>query len=266
MLSRPHSGPLAILTLAALAFGGQHARAAEPPPAMQVIKFVVEDDHTKVSGTKGLQAGWTRIEATAVSGSHDVRLFQDLPSGPDEPSNVLSLGGFYVKKRHPVTLLVKLPEGEIEAFDKSVVDDGGDLATLHVGPALSPAPAAPSKPKLRIAENGDYGIKAPSKLPAKGTIRYSNKSERDEELVLRRLAKGKDLAAVRKFLTAKGSPNSPFVETDEDFPYDIAGSERLAGHHYVQTTYNLPPGQYVLYDAAATKSNQAKSARMVRVG
>lgn len=265
MTSRLRSIPLAFLAVAAVVFGGQQAVAAAPAPEMQVIKFVVQDDHTKVSGTKGLHAGWTRIEAKAVSGAHDVWLFQNLPSPPDGPSKQLSLGGFYVKKGHPVTLLVKLPQGEIEAFDKSVIDDGGDLAKFNVGPALAVGAAAPSKPKLRISENSDYRIDAPSTLPTKGTIRFTNNSNRDQEMLLRRLAKGKDLADARKFFTAKGNPDSPFTESDEDFPSDLTGSERLSGKRYIQTTYSLPPGQYVLWDAEASKSNQAKHARIVRV-
>lgn len=268
---------------------------ATTPP---VVTLAVKAGSTKVTGAKGLKAGWVTIKATSKDGPHSLWLYQYIgtttkpkaPAGsrvraipPPQPGSdtrprkggdqqrristagglekeVLALGGFYVDPKHPVTMRVKLPAGEVEIYDR-VRMGYADPVILKVGKAGTAK--GPAKPTANITVNDRNTISAPGSLPRKGYLQFSNISTQQKnwhDLAIARLKSGRTAADVRKyFQTYK---NDPFV-APKGTSADVSGSAPMSAKRNQQVSYDLAPGNYAIYDAWLDengKSNAGKGA------
>ncbi len=266
-------GGLGPITVPAVA-----ATDASTPP---VISFTVKDGATKVSGAKGLKAGWVTVKASAKDGPHNLWFYQEkrpskakapagarmrqippaTPGGETRPSkggdrarristaggledDILALGGLYVDPKHPVTMRVKLPAGRVSVFDRMSADPEIVLQVGSAGTAKAPA-----KPTANITINDRNALTVPSSLPAKGVLQFSNISTQAKnwhDLTIRRLKSGKTAADVKKFFQTY--KNNPFV-TPKGTSADATGSAPMSAGRNQQVSYSLAPGNYAVFDA-----------------
>jgi hypothetical protein len=269
--------------------------AATTPP---VVTFTVKQGATKVSGAKGLKAGWVTVKATTKDGPHNLWFYQDkhpskakapagarmrqippaTPGGETRPTkggdrtrristagglekDILALGGFYLDPKHPVTMRIKLPAGRVSVFDRMTGDPEIVLSVGAAGTAKAPA-----KPTANITVNDRNVIAVPSTLPAKGVLQISNISAQARnwhDLTIRRLKSGKTAADVKKFFTTYR--NDPFV-APKGTSADAAGTAPMSAGRNQQVSYSLAPGTYAVFDAwLDEKGNSNASKGAVKV-
>jgi hypothetical protein len=284
-----------VLVCTALGLGGTSAVAATDATAAPVVTFAVKDGSAKVSGAKGLKAGWVTIKATSKDGPHSLwfykytgatkakapagsRLRAIRPADPDAAAgpptkgertrsistagglerDYLALGGLYVDPKHPVTMRVKLPAGRISVLDRFSTQMG-DLTSLQIGSAGTAK--GPGKPTATVTANDRNALTVPSTLARTGVLQFSNVSKQAgswHDLALRRLKKGKTAADVKRYFTTY--KNSPFVEA-KGGSEDASASAPLSAGRSHQVTYSLAPGTYALYDGWLDERGNANAAK-----
>lgn len=284
-------GALVLVGVAAFALGTSPAVTSVDATAAPVVTFTVSNSTVKVSGAKGLKAGWITIKASTKDGPHNLWFFQDKspamvpaapapakpaakrmrairppaasgPSAANPPSktqrnqsisaageleeSVVGLGGFYIDPKHPVTMKVKLPKGTVSVMDRMAFSNLVNLTIGSTGTAKGPA-----KPTANITVNDRNALVAPSTLPAKGVLQFSNISKRVEnwhDLAIRRLKPGKKVADVQKYFKTFDEKFNPFVGP-KGGSEDATGSAPMSAQRNQQVSYSLAPGSYAVFDA-----------------
>jgi hypothetical protein len=155
--------------------------------------------------------------------------------------NLVSLGGARVDAKHPTTITVDLPAGDVWLEDLDAPAAPPTVLHVHWGKYL-PLPAQPSG---RITEGDDNYLFAPPVLPHNGIVELENADDVETGyhfLILRAILPSASREEVVRFFSGGGGPN-PFAPGGAAMAAPLsAGQSQFLG-------YSLPAGQYAVIDA-----------------
>jgi hypothetical protein len=147
-------------------------------------------------------------------------------------------------KGQDATLTVDLPAGTVYVQDLSATDTTKPVAVLTVAPesnrALMPDVAQIITVNGRGAFNHPWTLKR-SGLPQIENIGHGRHDWHD--VVLQKLRKGQTRDDVVRYFK-----HDPGEGGTSPFAVPIAGTAPLSAGHAMQFSYDLPPGNYALYD------------------
>jgi len=154
--------------------------------------------------------------------------------------NVTLLGGVMAMPGHPGRMWVNLQRGHYVAVDTNVrVTRAGQLQHFRVA-GQRVAGTLPSGKRITAIKDTVWAPR-PKAIPARGVLRFVNKSEDNHFIAMARLLPGKTVADFKAWVDG-GAQTAPPL--DESAPG--LDSAVLSPGHRVAFRYHLPKGHYIL--------------------
>jgi hypothetical protein len=268
----------ALLAVAALPAGPAHA-STKPP----VVSVRLDDSGVKVSGAKGLKAGWVTLHISEQTpGELDVILSMDRhPSGKSDagpapaptirrsaPHSAAPAGSAPTPETYAqdarsardgekaIDWMGGINVADSRGVDLTVKLPAGTLfvemgisgsAVIKVGKGTNSS--APGHATASVREGKDSVIHAPSTLPRSGVLRISDTDSgvRAHYLMLVKPPKGATKKSIEKSFA-----KDPYSATTKFGSYPVTGyfNPLSAGHTEYQSYRNLKPGRYAFIDTA----------------
>ncbi|HZE67816.1 MAG TPA: hypothetical protein VE081_14365 [Sporichthyaceae bacterium] len=262
------------------------AHAAAKPP---VVKIVLHGNNAKITGAKGLKAGWLTLRLSATdAGYHDLYL-GSARNGDPGPGGKAAAGPQGIRKSSGKAPTSGQSQSQAAIYgrnaaaartsERSALSLGGVRVTRARGVDLTvrlPAgttvlfgevgPLAelkaskgtntsrPGGAHSTITEGADNVIHSPATLPRTGALRISNTCPGDTRvhwITLNRLANGTTKASVAKWFGPDGlSGPDPFLES----PVTGSFNPLSAGHSEYVAYRGLSRGRYALIDTAVDET------------